>query len=57
MNYRGKDTYLLTSTNLKNWAKEYYGCESLLGVQLENDFGTLEAYWELTVVGNELLTA
>jgi hypothetical protein len=34
---RGKPTYILMSRNILATAKKYYACETVEGMQLEND--------------------
>ena len=45
--------FLLNSTRLQDEIKKHYGCNSSLGVPLEDQDGTLIAsHWERKVVGN-----
>ena len=56
---RGKKTYLLSSKNILETARKYYGCPTLEGMQLENDGagGSMGSHWEKTIILNELMTA
>ncbi|EAR96682.2 leishmanolysin family protein (macronuclear) [Tetrahymena thermophila SB210] len=56
---RGIQTSLLGSPNVLATAQKYYGCQTLQGMQLENqgDSGSKNSHWERTVIRSELMTA
>lgn len=55
----GNDRLLYTHFLVTDYAKEYYKCEFVKGVPLENDGGKGAAHdhWERTAFGNEAMTA
>jgi leishmanolysin len=66
LNTRGKNNVvghnsrhmIIKSPHVVNYARQYYGCNSLQGVELENagGSGTAGAHWERSNVGDEYMT-
>lgn len=58
--YRGRNTTnLLASQRVRDYAREYYNCSTLPGMQLENEGseGSLGSHWERVILENEYMTA
>ena len=51
--------YLIVAPIVKNYAAKYYGCNSVVGVPLEDGGGSGSAgsHWEKTALGNEMMVA
>ncbi|KAL4453890.1 hypothetical protein ABPG74_003773 [Tetrahymena malaccensis] len=56
---RGIQTNLLGSPNVQATARKYYGCQTIQGMQLENQggSGSINSHWERTVIRSEIMTA
>ncbi|KRX06120.1 Insulin-like growth factor binding protein, N-terminal [Pseudocohnilembus persalinus] len=56
---RSISTQILTTENVQEAAKKHYACESLIGMQLENqDNSTLiGSHWEKTILQNDVMTS
>ncbi|EAR97451.2 leishmanolysin family protein (macronuclear) [Tetrahymena thermophila SB210] len=56
---RGISTKLLGSPNVLATAQKYFGCQTLQGMQLENQggSGSLNSHWERTIIRSEIMTA
>jgi len=65
---RGEDTFIKRSTTspfltwityppIVEWARIHYGCNSVMGIPLENGGGdnTAGSHWEKTITGNEFM--
>ncbi|KRX04449.1 Insulin-like growth factor binding protein, N-terminal [Pseudocohnilembus persalinus] len=54
---RGIQTGILTTPKVKQVAKEYYGCESTLGMQLENNGqgGSINHHWDKSQLLDEFM--
>jgi hypothetical protein len=48
----------ISGKEVVKFAKEFYHCDSLIGVPLENNGrgGTRSSHWEKSALGNELMT-
>ncbi len=49
---------IIASPKVQAWARKYYGCDSVLGVELENQggSGTQYSHWEKRTANNEYMT-
>lgn len=58
LNFRGHLTKVLTSHNLLEFARQYYNCSTMVGVQLENNGGegTSGSHFESSILENEYMT-
>lgn len=56
---RDIETTLLKTTHVTEWAKKFYDCPSITGMQMENQgsTGSVGSHWERTVTYDELMTA
>jgi hypothetical protein len=68
LNFRGEDNvitknnkgeYFIKTPRLLELAKQYYGCDDIDGMPLENDggSGSKGAHWERSLFGDEFMTA
>eukprot|EP01017_Pseudomicrothorax_dubius_P008850 TRINITY_DN12930_c0_g1_i1.p1 TRINITY_DN12930_c0_g1~~TRINITY_DN12930_c0_g1_i1.p1 ORF type:complete len:635 (+),score=159.38 TRINITY_DN12930_c0_g1_i1:133-2037(+) len=59
MNIRGVDTTVVTIPKVVTWVRDYFGCQSLPGAELENEggSGSKGSHWETRVFLGELMTA
>lgn len=50
---------MLKSPEVKKISREYFGCDTLEGMLLENEGGpgTKDSHWERTLMRNEVMTA
>jgi len=53
-----KDIPTINGTGVVGWAKSHYGCQSLMGLAFENEgaSGTAGSHWEMSILGNEIMT-
>ena len=53
---RGVDTFLITLPGVVEYAREYFDCNNLTGVELENQggSGTQGSHWERRILGDEV---
>lgn len=56
---RGFSTTVLKSPNVLATARKYYNCNTLTGMQLENQggAGSLGSHWERTIIESEVMTS
>ena len=68
MNFRGEDNvcgannkgeFIIKTPRVLELAKQYYGCDDIDGIPLENDggSGSKGAHWERSLLGDEFMTA
>ncbi|KRX02932.1 Insulin-like growth factor binding protein, N-terminal [Pseudocohnilembus persalinus] len=57
--WRGKSTLMLKSPNVKRVAQEYFGCDQIEGMIMENEGkdGSKHDHWEKSLQINELMTS
>ncbi|EAR98426.1 leishmanolysin family protein (macronuclear) [Tetrahymena thermophila SB210] len=56
---RGMKTKFLKTPNVLEFAKKYYGCNTIPGMALENqgDEGSAGSHWETTIIQDEIMNA
>ncbi|KAM3176239.1 hypothetical protein ACTXT7_006890 [Hymenolepis weldensis] len=54
-----KTVHLVVTPTVLRYAREYFGCRDLEGVELEDQggLGVSLSHWEMRILGNELMTA
>jgi len=55
---RGGEVIYMRTPNVRDWAREHYACETMVGMELENQggSGTYLSHWETRLTHNELMT-
>eukprot|EP00331_Platyophrya_macrostoma_P032440 CAMPEP_0176459264 /NCGR_PEP_ID=MMETSP0127-20121128/33149_1 /TAXON_ID=938130 /ORGANISM="Platyophrya macrostoma, Strain WH" /LENGTH=80 /DNA_ID=CAMNT_0017850119 /DNA_START=56 /DNA_END=295 /DNA_ORIENTATION=+ len=51
---RGVETQIIVLPKLVEYAREYFACDSLMGIELENQGGegTIGSHWERRILGD-----
>jgi hypothetical protein len=57
-NVRGQTVNYMVSPKVRAWVRDHYGCNTMLGMELENEggSGTAGSHWETRLAHNELMT-